>query len=44
LGSAATPPYSISFLPTSRGPAILQAIAKHSDGTTEVTSSNFTIQ
>ncbi len=44
LGSATVPPYSISFLPASRGPSILQAIAKHTDGTSAIQSVNFTIQ
>ncbi len=44
LGTATTPPYSVSFLPASRGPSVLQAVAKHADGTSEVTTSNFTIQ
>jgi hypothetical protein len=44
LGTATTPPYSISFLPASRGPATLQAVAKYSDGSTKTTSSAFTIQ
>jgi penicillin-binding protein 1C len=44
LGSSITPPYSISFLPASRGPATLQAVARHTDGTNEVTTTNFTIQ
>ncbi|HVM73659.1 MAG TPA: transglycosylase domain-containing protein [Candidatus Paceibacterota bacterium] len=44
LGSASTPPYAISFLPTSHGPSILQATAKHADGTGAVATVNFTIQ
>jgi penicillin-binding protein 1C len=44
LGTATAPPYAISFLPASRGPATLQAVAKHADGTSETTSSAFTIQ
>jgi penicillin-binding protein 1C len=44
LGTAATPPYAISFLPSSRGPSVLQAVAKYTDGTTKVATSNFTIQ
>ena len=44
LGTAITPPYSISFLPSSRGPSVLQAVAKYTDGTTRMATSNFTIQ
>jgi membrane peptidoglycan carboxypeptidase len=44
LGSATAPPYAISFLPASRGPSTLQAVAKYSDGTSQTTSSAFTIQ
>jgi hypothetical protein len=44
LGTASTPPYAITFLPTTRGPVVLQAVAKRTNGTSEVRSINFTIQ
>ena len=44
LGTASAPPYAVSFLPESRGPTVLQAVAKYTDGTTKVTTTNFTIQ
>ena len=44
LGTASAPPYAISFLPSSRGPATIQAVVKHADGSTEVENSAFTIQ
>jgi penicillin-binding protein 1A len=44
LGTATTPPYAISFLPSSRGPSVLEAVAKYTDGTTKMQTSNFTIQ
>lgn len=44
LGVSTAPPYAISFLPQSRGPAILQAVAQHTDGTAETQTVTFTIQ
>lgn len=44
LGTASAPPYAISFLPDSRGPAVLQAVAKHTDGTSDIQTVTFTIQ
>ncbi|HUO56497.1 MAG TPA: transglycosylase domain-containing protein [Candidatus Paceibacterota bacterium] len=44
LGTATAPPYAVSFFPESKGPATLEAVAKHADGTTETRASTFTIQ
>lgn len=44
LGTASAPPYAISFLPDSRGPSVLQAVAKHNDGTSDIQTITFTIQ
>ncbi|MDO8552496.1 MAG: PBP1A family penicillin-binding protein [bacterium] len=43
IGSATTPPYSVSFMPTTHGPAVLRAVAESSLGNAEQTVS-FTIQ
>jgi penicillin-binding protein 1C len=44
LGTAVAPLYALSFLPNTRGPVVLQAVAKHTDGTSEVRTTTFTIQ
>jgi len=44
LGTASAPPYAITFLPTTRGPVVLQATAKRLNGTSDVQTINFTIQ
>jgi penicillin-binding protein 1C len=44
LGVSHGAPHSLSFVPSSRGPVMLQAVANHLDGTTEVQVVNFNIQ
>lgn len=44
IGSASQPPYAISFVPSSRGPSVLSAIASMNNGTQESTSITFTLQ
>lgn len=44
IGSATTPPYSVSLLPSSRGLSQLKAVAKKKDGGTKEQTVNFTIQ
>lgn len=44
IGASSQPPYGITYVPTSRGPAILKAVAQTTTGTSETTSVTITIQ
>lgn len=44
IGTVSEPPYSLSLLPSTRGPSVLTAIATFSDGSSDMQTVNFTIQ
>ncbi len=44
IGSASAPPYAVTYMPTTRGPAILRAVAQTTQGTLETQQISFTIQ
>ncbi len=44
IGTATQPPYTITYMPASRGPSILQAMAALVSGGNDSTQINFTIQ
>ena len=44
LGVSHTAPFTLSFVPSVRGPVSIQAVANHLDGSTEVQVVNFNIQ
>ncbi|MEK7093385.1 MAG: penicillin-binding protein [Patescibacteria group bacterium] len=44
IGTATQPPYTITYVPNSRGPSILQAMAALVNGGNDSTQINFTIQ
>ena len=44
IGTATQPPYTITYVPSSRGPSILQALASLTNGGNDSTQVNFTIQ
>lgn len=44
VGVATVPPYSVSFMPSSRGPSTLHAVAQRTDGSQEDQTITFTVQ